>query len=211
MSDGSYKLTHGRTDTALYIQQPLRSDVMRIYEFPNPHGQRDSFNHRSWLRTMIRTDTRSFSKDITPRLENSTYLPTMRSVRVSSGTRSPCSGQCVTDVDAKSSYDCVRARACYFTPSVRRPKTCVTERGATPGSDILFGTATRNESGIGKSYGTAVVVSEVSFEVTEDEIFGLIGPNGAGKTTTMECAEGPDRGTLGQEFLVTRQSAHLGR
>ena len=54
-------------------------------------------------------------------------------------------------------------------------------------------------SGIRKTYGTTVAVSEVSFEVSEGEIFGLIGPNGAGKTTTMECVEGvrrPDRGAI---------------
>src|SRR5271154_4922307 len=54
-------------------------------------------------------------------------------------------------------------------------------------------------SGIRKTYGKTVAVSEVSFEVSEGEIFGLIGPNGAGKTTTMECVEGvrrPDRGEI---------------
>jgi ABC-2 type transport system ATP-binding protein len=54
-------------------------------------------------------------------------------------------------------------------------------------------------SGIRKTYGKTVAVSEVSFEVGEGEIFGLIGPNGAGKTTTMECVEGvrrPDRGAI---------------
>jgi len=54
-------------------------------------------------------------------------------------------------------------------------------------------------SGIRKTYGAIVAVSEVSFEVGEGEIFGLIGPNGAGKTTTMECVEGvrrPDRGVI---------------
>ena len=54
-------------------------------------------------------------------------------------------------------------------------------------------------SGIRKTYGTTVAVSEVSFEVSEGEVFGLIGPNGAGKTTTMECVEGvrrPDRGEI---------------
>src|SRR5271168_1179731 len=54
-------------------------------------------------------------------------------------------------------------------------------------------------SGIRKTYGSLVAVSEVSFEVNEGEIFGLIGPNGAGKTTTMECVEGvrrPDRGAI---------------
>jgi ABC-2 type transport system ATP-binding protein len=54
-------------------------------------------------------------------------------------------------------------------------------------------------SGIRKTYGSTVAVSDVSFEVSEGEIFGLIGPNGAGKTTTMECVEGvrrPDRGEI---------------
>jgi ABC-2 type transport system ATP-binding protein len=54
-------------------------------------------------------------------------------------------------------------------------------------------------SGIRKSYGKTVAVEDVSFQVTDGEIFGLIGPNGAGKTTTMECVEGirrPDRGTI---------------
>jgi ABC-2 type transport system ATP-binding protein len=54
-------------------------------------------------------------------------------------------------------------------------------------------------SGIRKTYGETVAVSDVSFAVSEGEIFGLIGPNGAGKTTTMECVEGvrrPDRGHI---------------
>ena len=54
-------------------------------------------------------------------------------------------------------------------------------------------------SGIRKTYGATVAVSDVSFEVSEGEIFGLIGPNGAGKTTTMECVEGvrrPDHGSI---------------
>src|ERR1700734_3237829 len=54
-------------------------------------------------------------------------------------------------------------------------------------------------SGIRKSYGATVAVSDVSFEVREGEIFGLIGPNGAGKTTTLECVEGvrrPDGGAI---------------
>jgi ABC-2 type transport system ATP-binding protein len=52
---------------------------------------------------------------------------------------------------------------------------------------------------IRKTYGTAVAVDDVSFDVTPGEIFGLIGPNGAGKTTTLECVEGlraPDSGTI---------------
>jgi ABC-2 type transport system ATP-binding protein len=88
-------------------------------------------------------------------------------------------------------------------------------RAAVLRSDILFGTAATASghrmgasgsprpviqvSGIRKTYGTTVAVSDVSFEVSEGEVFGLIGPNGAGKTTTMECVEGvrrPDRGDI---------------
>jgi len=50
-----------------------------------------------------------------------------------------------------------------------------------------------------KTYGTTVAVDDVSFEVTEGEIFGLLGPNGAGKTTTVECLQGlrhPDSGRV---------------
>jgi ABC-2 type transport system ATP-binding protein len=36
-----------------------------------------------------------------------------------------------------------------------------------------------------KSYADKVAVSDLSFSVTQNEIFGLIGPNGAGKTTTI--------------------------
>ena len=50
-----------------------------------------------------------------------------------------------------------------------------------------------------KTYGTLVAVDDVSFTVTEGEIFGILGPNGAGKTTAIECAIGlrrPDAGTI---------------
>ncbi|MCL0063947.1 ABC transporter ATP-binding protein [Dehalococcoidia bacterium] len=41
-----------------------------------------------------------------------------------------------------------------------------------------------------KRYGDLVAVDGVSFEVYENEIFGIVGPNGAGKTTLVECLEG---------------------
>src|SRR5690348_5855630 len=50
-----------------------------------------------------------------------------------------------------------------------------------------------------QAYGTLVAVDDVSFTVTEGEIFGILGPNGAGKTTAIECAIGlrrPDAGTI---------------
>jgi len=41
-----------------------------------------------------------------------------------------------------------------------------------------------------KRYGDLTAVDGVSFEVYENEIFGIVGPNGAGKTTMVECLEG---------------------
>ncbi|MFN4182823.1 MAG: ATP-binding cassette domain-containing protein, partial [bacterium] len=36
-----------------------------------------------------------------------------------------------------------------------------------------------------KSFDGKNVLSGISFEISEGEIFGLLGPNGAGKTTTI--------------------------
>lgn len=41
-----------------------------------------------------------------------------------------------------------------------------------------------------KSYGTNIVIKDISFTVNHGEIFALLGTNGAGKTTTLECIEG---------------------
>lgn len=49
-----------------------------------------------------------------------------------------------------------------------------------------------------KSYGSSRGISEVTFQVTEGEIFGFIGPNGAGKSTTIRTLLGliyPDFGS----------------
>ena len=36
-----------------------------------------------------------------------------------------------------------------------------------------------------KSFGSRIVLNNITFNVEDGEIFGLVGPNGAGKTTTM--------------------------
>ena len=41
-----------------------------------------------------------------------------------------------------------------------------------------------------KHYGKKRGVSDISFSIDENEIFGMVGPNGAGKTTTIECSLG---------------------
>jgi ABC-2 type transport system ATP-binding protein len=43
---------------------------------------------------------------------------------------------------------------------------------------------------LAKSYGDKQAVSDVSFEVSQGEVFALLGPNGAGKTSIIEILEG---------------------
>lgn len=49
-----------------------------------------------------------------------------------------------------------------------------------------------------KVYGSTVAVDDISFDVAEEEIFGLLGLNGAGKTTTVECLQGLRRPEAGR-------------
>lgn len=50
-----------------------------------------------------------------------------------------------------------------------------------------------------KSFGSNVAVEDVSFGISEGEIFALLGPNGAGKSTIVNLIRGelvPDEGTI---------------
>lgn len=63
-----------------------------------------------------------------------------------------------------------------------------------------------------KQYGDKTAVNNISFEVSEGEIYGLLGANGAGKTTTMRMVLGliyPDGGTIkynGKPYGVEQMS-----
>jgi ABC-2 type transport system ATP-binding protein len=54
-------------------------------------------------------------------------------------------------------------------------------------------------AGVSKRFDSVVAVADLSFAVTQTEIFGLVGPDGAGKTTVMRMLAGvmrPDRGRI---------------
>ena len=53
--------------------------------------------------------------------------------------------------------------------------------------------------GLLKKYGDVVAVDRITFQVNDQEIFGILGPNGAGKTSTLEMIEtlrSVDEGTI---------------
>ena len=54
-------------------------------------------------------------------------------------------------------------------------------------------------SGLSKSFGGVKAVTDVNFELMENQVLGVIGPNGAGKTTLINLLTGfikPDRGKV---------------
>lgn len=56
-----------------------------------------------------------------------------------------------------------------------------------------------NAEGIGKKFGETQALKDISFEVSEGEIFGFIGPDGAGKTTLFRIITTlllPDEGEI---------------
>ena len=52
-----------------------------------------------------------------------------------------------------------------------------------------------------KNYGNFEAVKGISFDVYENEIFGMLGPNGAGKSTTLEIIETLRQKTSGEIFV----------
>jgi ABC-2 type transport system ATP-binding protein len=52
-----------------------------------------------------------------------------------------------------------------------------------------------------KNYGNFEAVKGISFEVYENEIFGMLGPNGAGKSTTLEIIETLREKTRGEVIV----------
>jgi branched-chain amino acid transport system ATP-binding protein len=55
--------------------------------------------------------------------------------------------------------------------------------------------------GLTRRYGGVLAVSDVSFAIPRQQVFGIIGPNGAGKTTLLNLISGVARPTNGRILL----------
>lgn len=53
-----------------------------------------------------------------------------------------------------------------------------------------------------RTYGELRAVDDISFSVSQGEIFGFLGPNGAGKTTTIRVLTGQLRPTSGEAWVM---------
>lgn len=73
------------------------------------------------------------------------------------------------------------------------------QSGTSSSVERTLGAEILRVEGIGKSFGGAHVLTDVSFSLKAGEILGLIGPNGAGKTTLCNIITGvykPDKGVV---------------
>ncbi|MCS7050558.1 MAG: ATP-binding cassette domain-containing protein, partial [Thermomicrobium sp.] len=78
------------------------------------------------------------------------------------------------------------------------------------GATLLEVTALR------KAFGGIVAVDDLSFTISEGEVFGIIGPNGSGKTTVLNLISGvyePDRGDIrfGGRSIVRKAPEEIAR
>ncbi len=56
-----------------------------------------------------------------------------------------------------------------------------------------------------KWYGSVCGIEDVSFDITQGEIFGYLGPNGSGKSTTIRCIMGLLKATSGRAHIFGGQ------
>jgi spermidine/putrescine transport system ATP-binding protein len=91
-----------------------------------------------------------------------------------------------------------------FSSSTQRPAaplaTSVTE--SSPGSSLVV-------ESVCKSFGSAQVLNEVSFQANAGEFVTLLGPSGCGKTTLLRIIAGLDRADHGRILFAGRAVDHL--
>lgn len=73
----------------------------------------------------------------------------------------------------------------------------------------MTGRALLSAKGVTKRFGGLVAVSNMSFDVAEQEMIGVIGPNGSGKTTMMNMISGTFKPTEGRISLKGRAISEL--
>ena len=52
-----------------------------------------------------------------------------------------------------------------------------------------------------KSYGTDIILEDISFSINKGDRVGIVGPNGAGKTTLLGIISGENEPTSGSVFV----------
>lgn len=57
-----------------------------------------------------------------------------------------------------------------------------------------------------KKFNGKVALSDISFSISEGEIFGFLGPSGAGKTTTINILTGQLVQDSGQAFILGKDA-----
>ncbi len=75
--------------------------------------------------------------------------------------------------------------------------------------DAAIHTSSLEVRGLQKSYGSRMVVKDVSLEVHNGEVVGLLGPNGAGKTTSFYMIVGLVRADAGDIRIDNVPMAHM--
>ena len=60
--------------------------------------------------------------------------------------------------------------------------------------------------GLRKAFGSQIVLDDVSFELTRNQIIGLIGPSGAGKSTMIKTMLGMEKADAGEALVL---GAHM--
>ena len=62
---------------------------------------------------------------------------------------------------------------------------------------------------LSKSFGSAIVVDDLSLEINDGEFVVLLGPSGCGKTTTLRMLAGLEDVTSGEIFIDGERVNHL--
>lgn len=83
---------------------------------------------------------------------------------------------------------------------------------AAPGAERVVRESVLQVKNVTKTFGDAIAVNDVSFEVYDGEFLFLIGPSGCGKTTTLRMIGGYETPTSGEITIRGRvMNPHVAR